>query len=387
MGKLGGRKTHTDFSNLLTELQSNYSTTHSESTATAEVLDPALEGADTTQSHKGQVIPFAGGFPDSDEEWQRIKSDESIKYAVRFGMIHAKCCHLIQDYPADSMRFWKSYPEDGMQCGECASRAYIRNGAEDVNNLDKYLAFFHRVNWKPKNIRRLYIEHDVRTRIDTDVITVWYAEDVWKIKSIPGTDRVELMHNNYVLRNGQRFFTNGFHTQIPYGDMNDAVNNIFGYDYRTHLMSATETNKKIDEESVSTSISEPETKAEQTLVPVEKPKRVKVPLRERWKYRIRLFMLRYLDLEYHIHIDGITAVKYAGKPNQGDICAILWKDEDDREHWMIASYAAKKNRFMAIFGEYQIRVPFSKVVAWKALDMSKYNPQPHESNPNILVIK
>ena len=386
MGNLGGRKTHKDYSNLLAELQSKYSATHSASAATAEELEPTSDEPIIGPANATPIIPFADGFPDNDEEWQRARSDERIKYALYFNVIHDKCCPRAQEYPTHMLKFVETYPDDGLQCGDCATTAYIRNGAEDMNNIEKYKAFFQRINLSGKGIRKLYIEHDVRTKIDTDIMTIWYKEDTWKIKALTGTPRVELLHNNYVIRNGQRFFTNGFHTQIPLVDINDAFNYIFGYDYRKHLQPAIES-KKTGDNTAPAQVPEPETRVKQSPVSVPEPKRKRLPLRERWNNRIRLFMLRYLDLEYHIHIDGITSVKYTEKPNPGEICAFLWRDEYSQEHWMIGSYAAKKNRFVAVIGAYQVRVPYDEVIAWKALDMLEYNPQPHETNPGLMIIK
>ena len=387
MGKSGGREPRADFSALLAELQEDYAakkTTIADSTETsARKLDEPVKDNITHL----KVVPYADGFPDSDAEWQRAKSDVTVKYVLYRGVIHDKCCPHIQDVPAYMIEFTKSYPSAGVQCGDCAVRTYIRNGAEDIGNLEKYIAFFHRVKWKSSSIKKLYVDHNVRTRIDTDVLTIWYKDDTWKIKSSPGTSRVDLLHNNYTIQNNQRYFTNGFHTQARCIDMSTAISCIYSYDYHRHLQpEPVVENKTVYIAQLPVSEPVPKPPAQPVAKPTAEPKKKNLSLRDRLKTRIRLFMLRYLGLERNIRIDGLHSIKYAGYPKTGDICAVLWDGDDGNEHWIVASYSPKKQCFHATIGSYQVKIAEDKVIAWKVLDIQSVTTLPTDGTTGINII-
>ena len=387
MGKSGGREPRTDFSALLAELKDEYASNGSEIIDSTETAARKLDEPVKDNITHLRVVPFADGFPDSDEEWQRAKSDVTVKYALYHGVIHDKCCPCIQDVPAYLVEFVKSYPSDGVQCGECAVRTYIRNGAEDMGNFEKYIAFFHRVNWKSSSIKKFYVDHDIRTRIDTDVMTVWYKEDTWKIKSYPGTARVDLLHNNYIIQNNQRYFTNGFHSQAKCIDMSNAVSCIYSYDYHRHLQPESVTKRKtVHAVNPPAADPMPKPQEEQRIASVTKPVQKKPSLRIRLKTRIRRFMLRYLRLERTVRIDGLSSIEYAGYPKSGSPCFILWNAEDGNEHWIIAVYSQKKQSFHATIGSYQVRIAEDKVLAWKALDLKSVSSLPTDGTTGINII-
>lgn len=91
-----------------------------------------------------------------------------------------------------------------------------------------------------EQIRNIYVENGMKTRISIDTMTVWHKEDTWRIKSLPKKGHVQLYHNNYAVRaNGVREFTQGFHIQslmCADTDIRYVLNIIKKYEYNQKNM-------------------------------------------------------------------------------------------------------------------------------------------------------
>lgn len=78
-------------------------------------------------------------------------------------------------------------------------------GAKDSKDIDLYLHFFEKVRMTDAQVRNIFIDHKMKTRISSNSLIVWHEEDTWRIKALPKKGHVQLFHNNYVKRkNGVR---------------------------------------------------------------------------------------------------------------------------------------------------------------------------------------
>jgi len=54
---------------------------------------------------------------------------------------------------------------------------YVSAGAKDPKEIEKYRAFFDKTQLSIDQIRNIYVENGMKTRISMDAMTVWYKED------------------------------------------------------------------------------------------------------------------------------------------------------------------------------------------------------------------
>ena len=197
------RYEHSDFGDLLSELQ-----VEKESTV-------MVEGAAAIVS-PSPIVTFSA--QKESEERHRIMSNQEIKYlySKQDNVIHDKHCSCARHIPDKDLLWAEEYASELKPCSECMIQAYVIAGAKDPKEMDKYLAFFEKTKMSTNQIRKIYVENGVKTRISIDAMTVWHKEDTWRIKSLPKKGHVQLYHNNYVVRkNGVRKFTQDFHVQNP----------------------------------------------------------------------------------------------------------------------------------------------------------------------------
>ena len=79
----------------------------------------------------------------TDEDRHRFMSDPEIKYAVVDDEIHDKQCEKLRGVSNDFIIFIPTYQDHYKPCSICAVRAYIRAGAEDFGNYEKYVEFYN----------------------------------------------------------------------------------------------------------------------------------------------------------------------------------------------------------------------------------------------------
>lgn len=172
------------------------------------------------------------------EFMHRILSNEQIIYLFSENgrILHEKHCRRARKIPDEELRSLKEYDPAMKQCPECAVTAYIRIGAKDPEDMERYLALFDRIRMPVNLVRVMYLDMQMRTRLRGDTIIVWHKEDVWKIRALHKKGHVQLFHNNYIVRkDGGREFTGNFHIQNGYcrdTNISYALNLIGNYDFK-----------------------------------------------------------------------------------------------------------------------------------------------------------
>lgn len=139
---------------------------------------------------------------EQDKALQRILSDENVVYLHQKleNIIHDKHCKVAQSLELKDIEGLKLYDFEAKQCPCCELRAYLCIGAEDYKQYKKYESLFEKMKVNTAFIRKLYIEMSCKTKISAiDTISILHGEEKWKIRSLNGRGRVELLHNDYML--------------------------------------------------------------------------------------------------------------------------------------------------------------------------------------------
>ena len=55
-------------------------------------------------------------------------------------------------------------------------------------------------------LRHMYVDCEMKTKVNGDTLTVWHNEDTWKIVFLDHPGNVRLLHNNYHVKDGHRVF-------------------------------------------------------------------------------------------------------------------------------------------------------------------------------------
>lgn len=163
-------------------------------------------------------------------------SDENIRYAVikSTGTVHDKTCSMIKRLPDKELSFERIVNKD-FRCDECKARASIRIGAKD-GDIVAHEKFFSKVKAPSHQIVTMYVEKGFKTTLMNDILTIWYKDDVWKMRIFDKSGFVELKHNNYKRHyDNRREFVPGFHIQSGNVLFKHAVEYIYKYDYADHF--------------------------------------------------------------------------------------------------------------------------------------------------------
>lgn len=120
-------------------------------------------------------------FPvnEESEERHRIMSNPQIKYlySKQADIIHDKHCICVK-YISDENLLWSEEYVFGLKpCSDCMIQAYVSAGAKDSKEIEKYLAFFEKAKMSTDQIRNIYIENGMKTRISMDTMTVWHKPE------------------------------------------------------------------------------------------------------------------------------------------------------------------------------------------------------------------
>ena len=192
---------HRDFNDLLSELQGNHSCNVIADGIAAVVVDKQI-----------MIFPVRK----ESEDRHRIMSNPKVKYlySKHSNVIHDKHCECAKAIADEDLEWSNEYISVLFPCSTCMIQAYIAAGAKDPEEINTYLHFFEKTKMTDDQIRNIYVENEMKTRIFHDTMTVWHKEDTWCIKALLKKGHVQLYHNNYVIRkNGVREFTQGFHIQ------------------------------------------------------------------------------------------------------------------------------------------------------------------------------
>lgn len=340
---------HTDFADLLNELQGNHK-------------EVAEEGS-AAGSDAGTLV-LTRSVPEESEYRHRIMSDQKIRYLYsrRERVIHDKHCECAKAIRDGDLEWAEEYRADLKPCPECGVQAYIAAGAKDPKEIDRYCQFFEKAGMTEKQIRSMYIDQGMKTRIYPDAMTIWYKEDTWRIKTLPKKGHVQLYHNNYMVRKkGVREFTQGFHIQsLSCEDTNIgyALSIIKNYEYKSeeyalHIRGANPVRKgrgKMQQSALSLE----ELLGERTEPPTM------------WR-KIREFFRNLFKKKSFFEMDGFQLVSAQGYPKDQTICIYIWKDKNGQMAWQTGIYDQKRQQFSVTFGVVVYAVKQSKVVAWKKM--------------------
>ena len=88
----------------------------------------------------------------TETERRRLMSNPDVRFVVSNGIIHDKLCPLVKGMSSELLSFRESYDDHFKKCQTCAIRTYIRVGAEDMGNYEKYLEFFDIDNQNGKSV-------------------------------------------------------------------------------------------------------------------------------------------------------------------------------------------------------------------------------------------
>lgn len=284
----------------------------------------------------------------TEEERRRLMSDPEIKYAVCLNQIHDKSCPLIKAMSSEFFALSKKYLSHLKQCPICAKRAFIRYGAQDMNNYNKYVEFFENCNMTDKDIRCFFQSNNCVTRLDGNVMSVYNREDNWKIIN-KGNGRVKLMHNNYIINpDDTRTFTNGFHVQIEETTMKKAVAVLTSYNSKTSARA-----------HIKDTSGEIESKFRKAYK--------KLSVHNKLKFIIRKHLMKHYNLNTEVHIDGFNTVKEYGYPPNDTLCAYIWETENGIRFWHMGIYSEDRGAFYASYLGRKRNIKKEKIITWKAM--------------------
>ena len=166
----------------------------------------------------------------------RIMSDEKIKFiwSKDSDVIHDKNCEHARKIGLKNLCASETYLPKKRQCPFCREMAYIRASGEYADRY-MYLRFFKRANIDEDMMRRLLIDNDVETQIFNNVLTVKLNGDTWKIKALDDEKySVELLCNNFEVRNGIRTVYEGFHRVKTGISIEEALDIMETYNWQEH---------------------------------------------------------------------------------------------------------------------------------------------------------
>lgn len=349
------RYEHSDFGNLLSELQGERDN--------IAVVDGSLALVASS--------PDSFSAKEESEERHRIMSNQKIKYlySKQANIIHDKHCSCAK-YISDEELLWsEEYVAELKPCTECMVQAYVSAGAKDPKEFDKYLAFFERTKLSTAQIRDIYIENGMKTRISMDAMTVWHKEDTWRIKCLPKRGRVQLYHNNYAVRKkGVREFTLGFHIQSPAcsdTDINYALSIIKSYEYKPEEYALH--NGKVNLIEKKKAKQHQAKKTEMNAVPLEKLLGEK-SVEQTWWQKVKSYVAGLFKKKNFFELNDFQDVLEQGYPKNQTICIYVWKDKNGQLSWQTGIYNQKLKQFSVRYGATVYAIKEDKVIAWKKMN-------------------
>lgn len=294
---------------------------------------------------------------------QKIYGDRRVKYiySQNSNILHDKNCVKARGIPDDVLFYSEKYLPDMEQCSYCARRAYIRAGAKDMAQYRDYERLFQAMKVEDENLRHMYLDCGMKTRVKGKELIIYDREDTWKMVSIDNRGRLQLLHNNYkVLRNGERKFVKGFHVQndLCYStDFWHALRLIETYSYDKHKAAK---QMQQSQEQV------------ERIEPVTQPKEIvsKEPVESSQKGGLAQWFRQvfHRKKKLQIRVDGFQPVDEKGMPADGEKCIYIWKNASDQYCWQVGVYEQRTGRFVVNFKDVRYVIGKDKVVAWKHLD-------------------
>lgn len=347
---------HSDFTDLLNELQGKNENT--------EMIDGALL-LDAPSSME-PVCAY-----EESEERHRIMSDQRIKYlySKKDGIIHDKHCDNAKDILDEDLLWSEEYLPKLKPCPDCMIHAYVIAGAKDPKEIETYLDFFERTKMTTEQIRNIYVENGMKTRISIDTMTVWHKEDTWRIKSLPKKGHVQLYHNNYAVRaNGVREFTQGFHIQslmCADTDIRYVLNIIKKYEYKPeeYALHNGKLNKAEKKKAKQCQVE----KIQKLTLSLEALLGEKTAEPTLWQ-KVKSYISGLFSKKTFFELNDFLMVSEQGYPKNQAICVYIWKDKNEQLFWQTGIYNQKLKQFSVCYGTVRYAINEDKVIAWKKMN-------------------
>lgn len=347
---------HSDFADLLSELR-------------GENENTAMVDGELVLAIQSPVVTVSAN--EESEDRHRIMSNQKIKYLYsrQKNVIHDKHCSCAKYIPDEGLLWSEKYVTDLKPCSDCMLQAYVSAGAKDPKEIEKYRAFFDKTQLSIDQIRNIYVENGMKTRISMDAMTVWYKEDTWRIKCLPKKGHVQLYHNNYAVRKkGVREFTQGFHVQSPAcSDTNIgyAISIIKNYEYKPEEYALH--SGKINPIERKKAKQHQAEKMEMTAVSLEAMLGDKTAEQTLWQ-KVKSFVSGLFKKRSFFELNDFQLVSDQGYPKNQTICIYVWKDKNKQLSWQTGIYNQKLKQFSVRYGASVYSIKQDKVIAWKKMN-------------------
>ena len=347
---------HSDFTDLLNELQGKKES--------IEMIDGEAALADPS------LMVSVCAYEESKER-HRIMSNQKIKYLYsrKDGIIHDKHCDNVKNILDEDLLWTEEYLPNLKPCPECMIQAYVSAGAKDSKEMETYLSFFEKTKMTIDQIRNVYVENGMKTRISIDTMTVWHKEDTWRIKNLPKKGHVQLYHNNYAVRKkGVREFTQGFHIQSPVcadTDIRYALSIIKNYEYKPEEYALH--NSKLNKAEKRKAKQCQAEKMEKVSLPLEALLGEKTAEQTLWQ-KVKSYISSVFQKKTFFELNNFQLVSEQGYPKNQTICIYIWKDKNEQLFWQTGIYNQKLKQFSVRYGTTVYAINEDKVIAWKKMN-------------------
>lgn len=347
---------HSDFGDLLSELQGERET--------VAMVDGALALAIPSP-----VVSFSTN--EESEERHRIMSNQKIKYLYsrQARIIHDKHCACAKYIPDEDLLWSEEYVSELKPCTDCMIQAYVTAGAKDPKEIERYLAFFEKTKMSNDQIRNIYVENGMKTRISLDAMTVWHKEDTWRIKCLPKKGHVQLYHNNYAVRKkGVREITQGFHVQSSAcsdTDIGYALSIIRNYEYKPEEYALH--NSKVNPIEIKKAKQKQAEKMEMSAVSLEELLGERSETPTLWE-KVKAFVRGLFKKKSFFELNDFQLVAEKGYPKNQTVCIYIWEDKNGQISWQTGMYHQKLEQFSVRYGTTVYAIKQDKVIAWKKMN-------------------
>lgn len=287
---------------------------------------------------------------------QQQLSNEYVSYfvenSVPTNIIHDKTCQLLKSKSDYELMPKSEYDSSLKQCKECALKAYLRIKANGMKDYNAYETFFKRAKVDDNQLRSMYVDKGMETRIHANVMTVWFRKDTWQIISLDKDGHVQLKHNNYqALKNNERRFTGGFHVQnaeCNCTNFQKAFGYIKNYKYSDHSAPRVDTANKTP--------SETENKKRDEI----KKTNILDWVKEKWK----AFCEWRQDRIFFIRKSDFIICEKRGMPNNGSKCLFIYQDKSKVKHYETGWYNTSEKKFYVWTKGNEHTIKANKVISW-----------------------
>lgn len=313
---------------------------------------------------------------------RKIMADDNVKFICSRNedVIHDKSCILTRNIKDYDLKYLVNYPKWMKQCPKCAIEAYLRYGAEDYDKLAEYDALFRLMMMSVEMIRHMYIDCDMKTRINGDTLTIHHKEDTWKIVYLDSPGNVRLLHNNYHIVDEHREFEKGFHIQSEFTSntkIKYAIENIETYSWSMH---------RVHEREAMLEQKKNETGKMGFWSRVARAFRYVFHKQEEDESKNQTDDNRKDDpIDFQLDFSDFNFVNKFGYPDNGTRCIYIWKTKNGIYQWQIGEYVSKKRQFVIKFSDQTFITDWRKVIAWKYVwkgDLNWSYGEKNETNPD-----